>query len=67
MLDLWQTVCGVWYHRKSVAEMSLVDEEDAKSWNLTDLKEPDWYDPFELAFDVLVEIVGSRITEDETL
>jgi len=32
-----------------------------------DLREPDWYDPFELAFDVLVEIVGSRITEDETL
>lgn len=50
-----------------VAEMSLVDEEDAKGWNLTDLKEPDWYDPFELAFDVLVEAVGSRITEDETL
>ena len=50
-----------------MADMSLVDEEDAKSWNLTDLKEPDWYDPFELAFDVLVEIVGSRITEDETL
>lgn len=49
-----------------VAEMS-PDEETATEWTLDDLREPDWYDPFELAFDILVEAVGSKSVEDESL
>lgn len=50
-----------------VAEMSPIDEETATEWTLDDLREPDWYDPFELTFDILVEAVGSKSVEDESL
>ncbi len=43
-----------------VAEMS-PDEETATEWTLDDLREPDWYDPFQLAFDVLLQTVGVKL------